>query len=82
LSWGSILGFVGAVEVLLLLLSNKLFSYHAGRTSELYMCDVSLPAMPGRAVATIVRAEVVMLGTQWQLQRAASCPGAALPTPA
>ena len=26
------------------------------------MCDVSLPAMPGRAVATLVRAEVVMTG--------------------
>ena len=58
----SILGFV--VEVLLLLLSNKLFSYHAGRASELYMCDVALLAMSGRAVATIVRAEVVMMGTQ------------------
>ena len=34
-----------------------------------------------RGLATLVRAEVVMTGTQWQLQTTASCPGAALPTP-
>ena len=37
--------------------------------------------MSGRALATLVSAEVVMTGTQWQLQTTASCPGAALPTP-
>ena len=26
------------------------------------MCDVALPAMPGRGLATLVRAEVVMTG--------------------
>ena len=46
-----------------------------------HMCDVALLAMSGRALATLVSAEVVMTGTQWQLQRAASSPGAALPTP-
>ena len=34
-----------------------------------------------RGLATLVSAEVVMTGTQWQLQTTASCPGAALPTP-
>ena len=42
------------------------------------MCDV---ALPGRGLATLVSDEVVMTGTQWQLQRAASSPGASLPTP-
>ena len=45
------------------------------------MCDVALLAMPDRGLVTLVRAEVVMTGTQWQLQTTASCPGAALPTP-
>ena len=47
------------------------------------MCDVALlpcPAPPC-TLATLVSAEVVMTGTQWQLQTTASCPGAALPTP-
>ena len=46
------------------------------------MCDVALlpcPAPPC-TLATLVSAEVVMTGTQWQLQTTASCPGAALPT--
>ena len=29
-----------------------------------YMCDVALLAMPGRGLATLVSAEVVMTGTQ------------------
>ena len=47
------------------------------------MCDVALlpcPAPPC-TLATLVSAEVVMTGSQWQLQTTASCPGAALPTP-
>ena len=60
----------------------SLFSYHASVKQVNYKCDVALLAMSGRGPSTIVSAEVVMTGTQWQLHRAASWPGATLPASA
>ena len=53
--------------------------FHITPMLMFHMCDVALLAMSGRGLATLVSAEVVMTGTQWQLQTTASCPGAALP---
>ena len=45
------------------------------------MCDVALPAMSGRALATLVSAEVVMTGGDTTVTHGSILPGAALPTP-
>ena len=44
------------------------------------MCDVALPAMSGRALATLVSAEVVMTGGDTTVTHGSILPGAALPS--